>query len=614
MRPADVTPVDVSTNDAIVETLRNWLNTIGDLNSLQLEEAAYFVTETDDVCYAHGRVTLTITPRDGGAARPHAGEFIRMYVREASAKDGRGDCICDIDGKPIWAWRLAFDYATTPMPIGCPPSSREGERCDPLEVGRITYGDVQRILTALNQRAPHAPHGNFWELPYAQFVAYAFEYPPLKDKGAKIRLVNVDKAAGITGAETNLVKALRDGRDILVDVPGEPVPRRVDIKRMPKDAKPVSQADLGRIIAWIDHGMVEKAPPGVPYTAPPAMGGDTTPAMGETVPAMGDGTTPAAGPGDWLPDDLDFAGLIALLKAGNPKASGSPHGPFWNLTYDKFMAYTFDIPSEGAKARLVVPGDPDKSNLLTALLAKPLIIEKDGKPATLDLGRAMPPKGKGAVVSPADIERIRRWIVHGCPEKKGAAGAGGTPPSAPAAPAAVPAAPAAVPAEPDTTPGPPPPPPPPPAPLPDAVPAPAPAPSVPPAPAGMDGTAAAPAGGPLDFAGVLAMLNAMNPKASGSPHGTFWKLSYAKFMALTFDIPSDSSKAALVVKGDPDRSNLVRALEGKPLLVIVDGKEVTHDMDAPMPPKGKGRRATPEEIAALRAWITAGCPETLPGK
>ena len=40
--------------------------------------------------------------------------------------------------------------------------------------------------------------------------------------------------------------------------------------------------------------------------------------------------------------------------------------------------------TETVQYRLVVKGEPDKSNLLTALLAQPMVVEKDGKPATLD--------------------------------------------------------------------------------------------------------------------------------------------------------------------------------------------------------------------------------------
>jgi hypothetical protein len=66
-----------------------------------------------------------------------------------------------------------------------------------------------------------------------------------------------------------------------------------------------------------------------------------------------------------------------------------------------------------------------------------------------------------------------------------------------------------------------------------------------------------------------------------------------------------------VVPGKPDESNLIRALERKPLLVKHDddGAIVEYDPGKSMPPKGKGSTPKPEEIAKIREWISAGCPE-----
>jgi hypothetical protein len=133
------------------------------------------------------------------------------------------------------------------------------------------------------------------------------------------------------------------------------------------------------------------------------------------VPAAAAGGAPST---EWAADDLDFAGVLAILAAGTPKASGSPHGAIWTLPYRDFLAFAFDIPSEGARARLLVVGDGARSNLVRALAAKPLIAEKDGREIEVDLGRAMPPKGKGQAVSAADVARIQRWIDRGCPEKR----------------------------------------------------------------------------------------------------------------------------------------------------------------------------------------------------
>ncbi|MCC7138056.1 MAG: hypothetical protein IT460_06455 [Planctomycetes bacterium] len=578
-RGLDRVEVDVSSPESIRDTLQAWLSNLREVNSVDLRQAAYAEMEGGRVVYAHGKVTLTVTPRDGSAARAYDGHFVRVYVKELAGLDAAGQPICDPEGHPRSVWRLAFDYATTPMGVGCPPG-REGEVCPAVDDGRITYADVQRILASANQRATHAPHGNFWELPYAEFVALTFPYKPVP--GATIRMVNLDPTHGVTGAETNLVKALRDGRELFAEVAGQP-PVRVDIERMPKGAAPLASADIGRIISWLDHGHPEGGKPrdagGTPPAVPPGPGPATPPGPANP---PGPPTAPAAG-------DLGFDDVVAILSGLNPKASSAPHGEFWKLPYEKFVALEFPIFSESAKARLVEPGKPDRSNFLRAFRKQPLlIVREDGTEAEYDMGKPMPPKGKGDRPTAEQLAALERWVAAGCPKVRGGGAApGGTPPAPPATP------PAAPPATPPSSPPPPPPPS-------------APPPPPPPAAAPTGDTA-----GALDFAGVVAMFEGLAPKAGSAPHGEFWKLPYEKFVALEFPIYAENGKARLVEPGKPERSNILRALEKKPLLVTrEDGVEIEYDMGKPMPPKGKGAKPTAAQIEALRAWIAAGCPKT----
>ena len=79
----------------------------------------------------------------------------------------------------------------------------------------------------------------------------------------------------------------------------------------------------------------------------------------------------------------------------------------------------------------------------------------------------------------------------------------------------------------------------------------------------------------------------------------------------TFPIYAENGTAKLVEPGKPDASNLLRALEKKPLLVVRDdGTTVEYDVGKAMPPAGKGSKPKPEELALLRQWIADGCPET----
>lgn len=438
--------IDVSSNESVTKSVKDWLDSVQYVNSVTVVDAAYHVFEGANMVYAHGHVSMNVVPRDAPSARDFTGQFIRVYVNELLTDENGNPVSCAPDKPPPRRWRLAFDYATTPMPIGCEPGGpgSDGPTCPPNEVGRIDFARVVEILDKIGEKAPKAQHGNFWELPYDDFVGLKFPYTQIPN--GEIKLINLDRAAGITGVDTNLVRALTDGKNIRVTVPGQPV-RLVDIPRMPKGAKGLSPNDLGRIISWLDAGMPKKLElePGAPATprpprdpvvvingmngeapapALPVPGPGMEPAM-EPAPGMEPAPTPGTPAADWREDDLDYAGLVAIFKATSKKASGSPHAVFWldpndkskDRAYDEFMKVEFNLQTRDGKVVLLERGNSARSNLVRAFRGeKLLVILPNGKEEEWAWDKVMPPGSK----KPTDtqIELMARWIDHGCPEHK----------------------------------------------------------------------------------------------------------------------------------------------------------------------------------------------------
>jgi mono/diheme cytochrome c family protein len=377
VRPED--RVDVSEHGTVVKAIGDWLKTIQTVNSLALTPASYAVIETggDDVVYGDGTMLLTVTPKGSTQSKTYQGSFVRVYVRE-------------FDKEELPAWRIAFDFARVPMPIGCEPPG--GNLCPPAVVAKTSFQDVVNILKSLGQQAPNTPHRNFWDLPYKDFKDFKFPYP--KIKGSYIRLIN----PGVPAGETNLIKALRDGNDILVEQPDKP-PQLVKIDRMPKGTPPLSAYDISRIEGWISLGMPEFVGQGTTTNPPP------------NPPAM-DGTTPAAGADD-------FASIQEMIRGWSPKAAGSPHGKFWEKPYAEFVDFAFPFTSDkyDVKIRMIEKGKGADSNLIRALTGRPLVGTKaDGTTVEISDIPLMPPKGKKPPKE--DIDRLARWIDAGAPEKR----------------------------------------------------------------------------------------------------------------------------------------------------------------------------------------------------
>ena len=130
------------------------------------------------------------------------------------------------------------------------------------------------MLKGLRQKAPNAPHENFWkDLDYAEFVAFAF---PLKyGKPGSIKLL-----VPYDSKSSNMIKAFRDGKGVTLDMPDGST-KVVDINPMPKDADPMDPADIQKLCDWIDAGCPEFA--GKP-SALPRPGSGKAPAAGTTKP------------------------------------------------------------------------------------------------------------------------------------------------------------------------------------------------------------------------------------------------------------------------------------------------------------------------------------------
>src|SRR6185295_8159774 len=101
-------------------------------------------------------------------------------------------------------------------------------------------------------------------------------------------------------------------------------------------------------------------------------------------------------------------GVVKILTEPKRRATGAPHGQFWKKTRDELCGYEFE--TADGKIKLLVVGDGARSNLVRALLNQPLTVQKADGTTIEKLYGVMPPKGDP--VSPADVERIRRWIDH----------------------------------------------------------------------------------------------------------------------------------------------------------------------------------------------------------
>jgi mono/diheme cytochrome c family protein len=447
VRPHD--GIDVEGNAEVVAHWKAWLDGVKQVNSVRIAQAAYHVNDplndparralllgpsrvrtpdeedenskrlqADTWIYAHGTLEMSVVSKDGTSVE-HSGRFIRYYALEGP--DGGG-------------WKLALDFSTIPMPLGCEPQATPDEECPPgASAEGFHFQDVLRLLAGLGQKAAGSRHGNFWEtLSYEEFVDFSFPVDGLPDSrgqplppGSTMRLLT-----SRNGAESNLVKALRSGDDVVVDVPGAANPVRVNIPRQPPGGRYMAYDDIARIKDWIDRGAPKEAPAAPPPAPPPSDGSSSGVDPGSALPSPGDGSGLPSEPGvsppgdpstsasDWGPDDVDYAGVQELFRKLKPKAKSAPHRDFWEKPYAEFVAFEFAMRSEDVKIRMIEPDVPgSETNLVKALRSGKGLVgtAEDGSKKEVEVDQ-MPSNGKP--MPEEDIRKIERWIDRKMPEKR----------------------------------------------------------------------------------------------------------------------------------------------------------------------------------------------------
>lgn len=376
-----------------------------------------------------GRLFLA-TKNASGREEVAKGRFIRVYQFFAGN------------------WTLVFDFADIPMNVGCTPDAPpDAPVCEPPPQFRpndLGWDDVVKLMREAFKGGKSAPHGQFWkdDLTYEAFTSEGF---PAPEFGGSFRFVQPWNSA-----ESNLIRALRDGHDCLLKrADGTLV--RADVGRMPKGRDPVPDLVIDRLAAWIDAGCprtlgeastlpkeeVTFPLPGGAGGSVPGGGGPTPekPPEPAVVPAPAPagfpqpgGTPPGPAVAPPLPPALPskpvegpvigYAEAQQILGSYLKTASAAPHQDFWTLSYAEFVAFQFPFAEgEDGMIRLVTPGDGEGSNLIKAL--------KDGEGITVRLAdgreevrkvKRMPPRGKKKPTE-EDLAKLIKWIDAGCPEE-----------------------------------------------------------------------------------------------------------------------------------------------------------------------------------------------------
>jgi hypothetical protein len=138
--------------------------------------------------------------------------------------------------------------------MGEAPGPEEPPASDAWREDDVDYAGVQALFRKLNPKAKTAPHRAFWEKPHAEFVEFEFE---MRTEDGSIRLLE----KGQKGADSNLVKALTDGKGLVAKM-ADGTTKTVDVDRMPSNGDPMPPEDVEKIRRWIDHGAKEHRPAG----------------------------------------------------------------------------------------------------------------------------------------------------------------------------------------------------------------------------------------------------------------------------------------------------------------------------------------------------------------
>lgn len=93
-----------------------------------------------------------------------------------------------------------------------------------------------------------------------------------------------------------------------------------------------------------------------------------------------------------------------------------------------------------------------------------------------------------------------------------------------------------------------------------------------------------------------------------APHGVFWEnLTYQQFT--TGQVPGVPG-FQIVDVGNAAQSNIIQALSGTPNSPFDPNSGTIGQMPQPSPPYESASPSQSDVIAAISAWINAGCPES----
>ena len=582
--------------DAVLDEWKGYFEALGkgEILDFQLTDVRYAyepeaVSNVGAYVFAMGRIFLS-TRAENRKDEADTGRFIRVYrrVREQGPPTPAAPS----------AWALVFDFASIRMRVGC---EVEGElECPPgAEIlppavpdaasNELGYADIQAIFAGLKKDPGDAPHSFFWASDYQTFIN--LEFPPTWDEAGQKAIKLLVKG---NSAESNIIKALRDGKGITVTKADGTVVR-MNIQPMPKGSKMPPEL-VDKIAAWIDAGCPEYARGAGAGPKEPAKDGAP-----KKKAAIGSGA-------------IGWKDVQAIFASLGRDPGDAPHDRFWEKSYDEVVGQSFPWSWDEPEITVayVVPWDSKASNLIRALTdGKGMeALAPDGRVVRKNIPRM--PKGASPMADD-DIRRIAAWIDAGCPKdpggpspwpRPGEAAAGEAPakdePSQEEAPKDEPAKdePAKEEAAKDEPKG-------------SVVPAPEDGPPPPPAP--LEEPAPPPPEpklSPLGFEDVLKLFKKLRQKAPSAPHSNFWReLSYDEFIAFEFiEGPGKEGRIRLLVPWDSASSNLIKAMKnGKGIQVrMPDGSVVTRDI-APMPKDADPMPAA--DLQKLADWIDAGCPE-----
>ncbi len=561
----------------------------GEILDFQLTDVRYSYDRevVDDIgtrVFAMGRIFLS-TRSAKGKRESETGRFIRVYqrMREPEGAAGAKHDHSHGDGEhEVPEWALIFDFASINMRVGCEVDGVEVD-CPPgqtpadvgpypkVSAAGIGYKEVQGYFRALGKDYGDAPHEDFWELPYKEFIE--FDFPVSWEKADDtIKLLEVGNAK-----DSNLIKALLDGVGIRVTTgSGKTITEK--IAKMPK-AGSMPIENIAKIAAWIDAGCPE-FPKETDTPAPPKD------------PGKEDGPKPPAN-GAAAGGAIGYAEVQQMFRSLKADPGDAPHEAFWDLPYEEFVNFVFPFSWDDTDTtmKLLEPWNAKESNLILALGdGRGVTVVKNGKKKKTKVA----PMPKGAKkMAPADIAKLAAWIDAGCPEIAGQ-------PSALPKPGAAEAPPKA----PDT-PAPPKDPNPVPPKDPDAAPPKQPDPAPP-----KDPTPPAAPTSDVGFKEVIKILKGLRQKSPNAPHENFWRgYTYQEFVEFEFPFgPGSPDMIRLLVPWDSKNSNMIKAFkDGKGIDVrLPDGSVVKRDI-APMPKDAPPM--PPDKLKKLAEWIDAGCPE-----